>query len=33
MARYMLLCYEEEIDPAEQAKREAELPVGHSGRA
>ena len=27
MARYMLLVYQPEVDPAEQAEREAELPV------
>ena len=27
MAQYMMLCYQEEVDPAEQADREAELPL------
>jgi hypothetical protein len=27
MSQYMLLVYQEEVDPAEQAKREAELPL------
>ncbi len=27
MSQYMMLVYQEEVDPAEQAKREAELPL------
>jgi hypothetical protein len=27
MSQYMMLVYQEEVDPAEQAKREAELPM------
>jgi len=27
MAQYMMLCYQEEVEPAEQADREAELPL------
>jgi hypothetical protein len=30
MAQYMLLVYQEEVDPAEQAEREREMPCSWS---